>query len=208
MSCQTAGKCLVEATRRAFEDTPLVGVRKNKMMGPYGEAIVEHFAKDLFFGKPITRPTDTGLGLKGNERNAQNTTVDFLLGDESLEIKTGTLYWNTSHACWTVKFRGTNRDLHDHLILVFHSPDGLHILEHVGDFGLSNGTVQVSSPSGTLAGEPVKPNKKMTNPASIAAHKKRSYELGDPAVATQNILKKFWLGGCPYITHIAFPPPR
>ena len=44
----------------------------------------------------------------------------------------------------------------------------------------------------------------MTNPASIAAHKKRSYELGDPAVATQNILKKFWLGGCPYIAHIPF----
>lgn len=39
---------------------------------------------------------------------------------------------------------------------------------------------------------------------SASPYEKRSYELGTPAVATQNILKKFWLADCPYIAHIPF----
>jgi len=188
----------------AFEGTPLAGI-SGSMRGLVGEAIVQNLATDLF-GQPVTRPANTGLDLKGNERSASSATVDFLLGKDGLEIKTGTLCWDTSQRRWKVEFVGIKRIHHDRLVLVFHAPDGLHVIEHVGDFGWceTSGVVQVYAPAGTLKGKTVKPDSRYKKPASIAAHKKRSYELGDPAVATQNILKKFWLGGCPYITHIAF----
>lgn len=190
----------------ALKGTPLADINR-QMRGHVVEGIVQHFAPTLFNGAVLTRLKDPGLDCNGDMRNSSQSTADFLLGGKRpIEIKTGTLTWHTTHGCWAVVFKDIKRELHDHLILVFHAPNGLHVIEHVGDFMWCNTSkvVQVYAPFGTLAGETVKPDKRLTNPKTIAANAKRSFENGTPAVAAEKILKKFWLGGCPYIAHIAF----
>ena len=194
----------------AFEGTPLAKM-SGCMRGLCVEDIVKYLAKDLF-GQSVKRPADPGVDHKGNARGAHNATTDFVLGEFGLEVKVGTLKWDSSNGCWMVEFKGIKRLLHSLLILVIHSPDGLHVLLHAGDFGWSESTtpgqgkIQVRAPAGTLKGDGVKDNKTIKYQVAIDAHKKRSLELGTPAVALQCILKKFWLtGACPYLAHVPFP---
>jgi len=198
----------------AFEGTPLAKM-SGQMRGLCVEDIVEHLAKDLFDGQSVERPVDPGVDHKGDPRNAHNATTDFVLCGDRLEVKTGTLYWNSDRGCWRVQFVGIKRSLHHLLLFVIHAPDGLHFLLHKGDLlplywsestTPGQGKVQVSAPVGTLKGHAVKEDKRIKYQVAIDAHNKRSLELGTPAVALQCILKKFWLeGACPYLLHVPFP---
>jgi len=198
----------------AFEGTPLAKM-SGCMRGLCVEDIVEHLAKDLFDGQSVERPVDPGVDHKGNPRHASNATTDFVLGGDRLEVKTGTLCWNSSDGHWAVQFEHIKRPLHNLLLFVIHAPDGLHFLLHKGDLlplywsestTPGHGCVAVRAPPGTLKGHAVKDNKSLKYQVAIDAHNKRSLELGTPAVALQCILKKFWLkGACPYLAHVPFP---
>jgi len=198
----------------AFEGTPLAKM-SGAMRGFCVEDIVKHLAKDLFDGQSVERPVDPGVDHKGDPRNSSNATTDFVLGGDRLEVKTGTLHWNSRNGHWAVLFMGIKRRLHNLLLFVIHAPDGLHFLLHKGDLlplywsestTPGHGVVQVCAPPGTLKGHAVKDNKRIKHQVAIDAHNKRSLELGTPAVALQCILKKFWLvGACPYLAHVPFP---
>jgi hypothetical protein len=140
-------------TEIQFKGVPLANFQK-KPRGDVLEATVRSFlSKNL--NKHVEDALITSC-VNGKRRSKNQTSCDFVMDGERVEVKSCMMSWDLHDKCWRLQFQKVKKEEYDVLCLAWMSKKGIHIMKHDGKAGIGDGDqINFSGPGGKTGYEVV-----------------------------------------------------
>ena len=133
-------------TDEVFKGVPLANFQHNTR-GDVFEATVRSFLSEKL--KQEVEDAPITLRVNGASRGKNQTSCDFVINGERVEVKSCMMQWESQKNLWQLEFKRVNKEEYDVLYLAWMSKKGIHIMKHDGKAGIGEGReIQFCAPSG------------------------------------------------------------
>ena len=124
-----------DTTEAIYQGTPFEGLSQSAQ-GRLAEAWARRVLQEQHPESEILDPKP-GTDCNGRSRSLHTAPYDFLMDGKRVEVKSGRLTWNSTMQVWCIRFWRIKQLEFDHLFLVLVCPDGVRLIRHDLDTGLS-----------------------------------------------------------------------